>query len=129
LKPSPPSRFIVGIELVATTVAVCFAIAVVALMYGSLFSSRLPFWMQFGWLYVTLFGIVTPYWPLQPRLNGLVAILLWVLQWSLVSALVGRLVEGRERRQSISIAIVTVLVVGIIVNATLRWLGYRLVTN
>jgi hypothetical protein len=24
---------------------------------------------------------------------------------------------------------VTVLVVGIIVNATLRWLGYRLVTN
>ena len=115
-------------ELVATTVALCFAIAVVALMYGSLFSTRTA-GLLLGWLYVTLFGIVTPYWPLQPRLNGFVALLLWVVQWSLVSAFVGRIVEGRERRKSILIAMVSVLMVGIIVNVTMRWLGYRLVTN
>lgn len=128
MKPAPPSRFIVGMELVATSVAVCFGVAVVALMYGSLASPRITGQLLLR-LYVILFGIVTPYWPLQPKLNGFVAILLWVAQWTVVSALVGRIIEGRDRRKSISIAIVTVLVVGIIVNATMRWLGYRLVTS
>jgi hypothetical protein len=117
----------IGVELVAITVAVCFAIAGVSLMYGSIFSPRTPaLWL--GWLYVTLFSVVTPYWPLQPRLNGLVALLLWVGQWLLISAWVGRTVEGMDRRKAFLVAIVTVLVAGIIANAAMRWLGYRLVT-
>ena len=114
----------IGVELVATTVAVCLAIAVVALMYGSLASSR-PIGQLLGRLYVALFAVVTPYWPLQPTLNVFVAILLWILQWILISAWVGRRVKGLPRPKAFLWTVVSVLVVAVVVDAVLRLLGYR----